>query len=570
VASKTLTFTLIGKDGSASKSIQGVGRAAGGLTKVFAGVGAAIAGAFAIKRIVDFAKSTVTEFAAAEAAQTRLSDAFTRFPALADTSVAALRNLNEELMRTTRFDDDALAAGQAVLAQFGLTGKQLEELTPLLADYAAKTGQDIPTAAEQLGKGLLGQTRALKSIGIDFEDAGSVTENYALILAGLRTQVEGFANQDAATLIGKLEILKNGFGEVKESVGSLFAPAVGELSDLIYDTVLPSLDQLVERVGPRMKRAFEGGAELVGSFITALSDSSLAGNTKALSDFFDKLAADVPAVAVLKTILDTLAPVMPVLAEGLSELGETLTSEGVMDAISTLISELLPPLVELLVAIAPAIPPIADLLATILVPALQLTADLVNGLTSSIEFLAGGMTSAEFLNGIENLSILGGAFSLLMDSALNNMRGIAGVLNMFIGAVEGAVNGVRALAGLGSVRLPRFNIIDPRANPSQSGYTPGGAGAGGNRAMAEGGIVRASAGGISATIGEGLYDEAVVPLSPRNLAAMSGGGGGGGIHVTVQVPGGFVGDNRQLTQFITTAIRNGIKRGDISSGWATA
>lgn len=570
MASKTLTFTLIGKDGSASKAIQGVGRAAGGLTKVFAGVGAAIAGAFAIKRIVDFAKSTVTEFAAAEAAQTRLSDAFTRFPALADTSVAALRNLNEELMRTTRFDDDALAAGQAVLAQFGLTGKQLEELTPLLADYAAKTGQDIPTAAEQLGKGLMGQTRALKSIGIDFEDAGSVTENYALILAGLRTQVEGFANQDAATLIGKLEILKNGFGEVKESVGSLFAPAVGELSDLIYDKVLPSLDQLVERVGPRMKAAFEDGAELVGSFITALSDSSLAGNTKALSDFFDDLAAKVPAVAVLKTIFDTLAPVMPILAEGLSELGAVLTSEGVMEALSTLISELLPPLVELLIAVAPLIPPIASFLSAVLVPALQAAAGNIGMVGVAIDGLTGKLTAEEFIGALESLpGWVGGAFKAVGDIVIGALRTVGDAINGFLDVFEDMVNGVRGLLGLpGQVHFARLSIRDPRANPSQSGYTPGGGG-GGNRAMAAGGIVRASFGGIPAVVGEGLYDEAVVPLSPRNLAAMSG-GGGGGINVTVNVPGGFVGDNRQLTQFITTAIRNGIKRGDISSSWATA
>ena len=63
-------------------------------------------------------------------------------------------------MNKTKFDDDAFASGQAVLAQFKLSGKQIENLTPLLADYAAKTGKDLPTAAETLGKSFLGNTRA--------------------------------------------------------------------------------------------------------------------------------------------------------------------------------------------------------------------------------------------------------------------------------------------------------------------------------------------------------------------------------------------------------------------------
>ena len=44
--------------------------------------------------------------------------------------------------------------------QFGLTGKQIEDLLPLVADYAAKTGKDLPDAATTLGKALLGNTRA--------------------------------------------------------------------------------------------------------------------------------------------------------------------------------------------------------------------------------------------------------------------------------------------------------------------------------------------------------------------------------------------------------------------------
>jgi phage-related protein len=193
---------------------------------------AAAAGAAIAVGAIAFGKSSVEAYVEAEASQNRLADAFAKFPALADTNQQALQNLNGEIQKKTRFDDDALASGQATLAQFGLTGQQVSQLTPLLADYAAKTGVDIPTAAEQLGKGMLGQGRALKSVGIDFKDTGSVAGNFDEIMGGLRTQVGGFAEGEGKTAAGSAAILKNQFGELQEKVGSALVPILIQLADI--------------------------------------------------------------------------------------------------------------------------------------------------------------------------------------------------------------------------------------------------------------------------------------------------------------------------------------------------
>jgi hypothetical protein len=113
-----------------------------------------------------------------------------------------------------------------------LTGKQVAELTPLLADYAAKTGTDIPTAAEQLGKGMLGNGKALKSVGIDFKDTGTVGDNFTQIMGGLRTQVGGFAEGEGKTAAGQSEILKNQFGELQETVGKTLVPILQKLAEI--------------------------------------------------------------------------------------------------------------------------------------------------------------------------------------------------------------------------------------------------------------------------------------------------------------------------------------------------
>lgn len=214
---------------AAAQGEQSMSRFGGGMKKfgAAAAAGLAVAGVALLK----FGRDSVAAFAESEQAQTKLEDAFKRFPALADTNIEALRQLNSELARKTKFDDDATATGQAVLAQFGLTGQQLRDLTPLLQDFAAKTGQDLPGAANQLGKALLGQGRALKAVGIDFEDAGSVGANFDQIMSGLRAQVGGFAEEQGKTAAGQAEILKNQFGELEEEAGRHLLPVLLKLAD---------------------------------------------------------------------------------------------------------------------------------------------------------------------------------------------------------------------------------------------------------------------------------------------------------------------------------------------------
>jgi hypothetical protein len=131
-----------------------------------------VAGAFAgaaVAALFRFGKDSASSFKEAESAQLRLSSAFEKFPQLAGYNVGSLRNLNTELAKKTRFDDDATASGQAALAQFHLTGDQIKNLTPLLQDYAAKTGKDLPSAALDLGKAIGGQGRALKAVGLNLK-----------------------------------------------------------------------------------------------------------------------------------------------------------------------------------------------------------------------------------------------------------------------------------------------------------------------------------------------------------------------------------------------------------------
>ena len=180
-----------------------------------------IIGAAAGLLAVKFGVDSVKAYTEAEASQQKLTFAYQKFPKIADVSRGALDDLNSSLALKTKFDDDATASGEAVLAQYGLTGAQLKTLVPLMQDFAAKTGQDLPTAAGVLGKALLGQGRGLKQIGVNFKDTGSQAGNFGEVVTSLRSKVGGFAEQEGKTAAGQAAILKNEFGEVQEAVGKV-------------------------------------------------------------------------------------------------------------------------------------------------------------------------------------------------------------------------------------------------------------------------------------------------------------------------------------------------------------
>jgi hypothetical protein len=224
----TLDFTVLWRDHGAERGMKQLGERTERTGKSFRGLKVAGAAALAAVGVaaVKFGSDSVKAYVQAEASQLRLQDAFRKFPKLSDTNIGALRRLNTELAKKTRFDDDATASGQAVLAQFNLTGQQITKLTPLLQDYAAKTGKDLPTAARDLGKAVLGQGRSLKSVGINFKDTGTEAGNLEQITKGLRTQVGGFAEKEGKSAAGRAEILRNQFGELQEAAGKQLLPAL--------------------------------------------------------------------------------------------------------------------------------------------------------------------------------------------------------------------------------------------------------------------------------------------------------------------------------------------------------
>lgn len=225
-------FDIFAKD-RASGTFDKLGRKVGETESKFSKHAAAIGAGLATAGValVGFAKTSIDAYTDAEKSQRVLTDAYQRFPALADVPLQSLRDQAQALQSVTKFDGDATAAAMGQLAAYKLSGAQIQQLTPLLLDYAQKTGKDLPTAANTLGKALLGQGRGLKDIGVNFKDTGSLAGNFAELTGKLRTQVGGFAEQEGKSAEGRAEILKNKFGDLKESIGQQLLPALEGLTN---------------------------------------------------------------------------------------------------------------------------------------------------------------------------------------------------------------------------------------------------------------------------------------------------------------------------------------------------
>lgn len=515
-AKRSITFPIYATD-KASPTMRDVGRTAGNMGDSFRkvgaaiGVGLAVAGAAAVKFGID----SVQAFAAAQEAQNKLNFAYEKFPALADVSIDAIRRLNSSLALKTRYDDDATASAQAVLAQFGLTGDQLIRLTPLLQDYAARTGKDLTGAAEDLGRALLGQGRALKVIGLDLTDTGTLAGNFDALMAGLASTVGGFAEKDAETAAGKLDILRNRFGEVQEAVGEALMPALDRLLSWIEGDGLNSLEKFAAWFA-------EDGILAVQSFVDTISQMAEDGT------LVPNILAGIAAITAAQWGMNAAMAANPV---------------------------------GLVIAGLVALGALGIAVATNWNTVTQIVASSVGGIVIGIGNMAVGIGIA--INNVVNSLLLG------IQPVVNLVNNVLRLLNLptisiptsvnFVKQLQGLVGminsgiSVAAQGGVGALALPK--------NLSNYGtFTNGG-----TRVFAEGGIVKPTPGGTRAIIGEAGQAEAVIPLS-RSALAQYGLGGHGGDIINVNVPNGsFVGTKEQFAQWVVRAIEDAKRSGSVRS-----
>jgi len=300
VAGTQLFFDILARD-HASATFNKVGAAADALGKrtdrasrshqAFGKMVRWTGGILSAYGVGQYLKSSVQEYAKAEAAQNRLGNSYRRFPKMQNATLQSFKDLNKELMLHTQFDDDDAAAMQANLGRFNLTGKEIQKLTPLVADLAQVQGTDLVSAGSAMGKAFLGNTRALKALGISYTATGNKAKDYRNIVDLINKKVGGESTKANQTAAVKLKMLENQWGELKETVGQAVLPAFNKLA-AVAGPAITDLGEAVARNMPQIEQTFQDVWRAASKF---------AGALKGIWDGFSSMPPDV------RNVLLTLA-----------------------------------------------------------------------------------------------------------------------------------------------------------------------------------------------------------------------------------------------------------------------
>jgi hypothetical protein len=235
MAAKDLVINLLAKD-KASAELKKVGNSMSALERQSKSLHRAgqMIGAGAI---IAFGAASVKAYAEAEKSQVKLEEAYRKFPAVASVSISAMRDLNAAIQAKTGTDDDELAAAEAKLAMYNLTGEQIKQLIPIVNDYAVANGIGVTEAAGKVGKAMLGNAKALKDIGINFKATGDKTKDFATIFDALQSKVGGAGDAFGKTPAGQLAILNKSMDDLKEEIGAQLMPALSSLIGIVKPIV---------------------------------------------------------------------------------------------------------------------------------------------------------------------------------------------------------------------------------------------------------------------------------------------------------------------------------------------
>ena len=154
--------------------------------------------------------------------------------------------------------DEVTLSGAQQLATFAKMPETVNKLLPAMDNLLVQqkgynaTAQDATGIANLMGKAMMGQTGALRRVGISFDKnqekvlKNGTEEQKAAMLAEVVTQNVGEMNKKfAETPEGKIQQAKNTLGDLGEQLGATLLPALASIAQWISANILPKLQELI-------------------------------------------------------------------------------------------------------------------------------------------------------------------------------------------------------------------------------------------------------------------------------------------------------------------------------------
>ena len=236
-------------------------------------VAAAAAVAYGTKLAIDGVKAAIED----EQAQLRLAAALKSATGATEDQIAATEAYILKTSLATGVADDQLRPAFQRLAVSTKDVNEAQKLLNLSLDIAKGRGLDLETVANALGRAQDGNTTALGRLGLGLSKAELSTLSFTQVQQKLSDLYGGSAAANAETFQGKIDRLKVGFDEAKESLGVALLPAVEQFIGFLNQTGIPTLNAFIAGLtGDQGLSAglaqSQKGAETFGKAIGALAD----------------------------------------------------------------------------------------------------------------------------------------------------------------------------------------------------------------------------------------------------------------------------------------------------------
>lgn len=204
-------------------------------------VAAAAAGAYGVKLAVDGVKAAIAD----EQAQLKLANALKAATGATDAQIKATESMILKTSLATGVADDELRPAMQRLAVSTKDVGEAQRLLALALDISKGSGKSLEEVANALGKAQDGNTTALGRLGLGLSKAELSTLSFTQVQEKLSNLYGGAAAANAETFQGKIDRLKVGFDEAKESLGTALLPQVERFIGFLNTTGIPALNAFI-------------------------------------------------------------------------------------------------------------------------------------------------------------------------------------------------------------------------------------------------------------------------------------------------------------------------------------
>jgi hypothetical protein len=204
-------------------------------------VAAAAAVAYGTKLAIDGVKAAIED----EQAQLRLAAALKSATGATEAQIQATEDYILKTSLATGVADDQLRPAFQRLAVSTKDVNEAQRLLNLSLDIAKGRGLELETVANALGRAQDGNTTALGRLGLGLSKSELATLSFTEVQQKLSDLYGGAASKNAETFQGKIDRLKVGFDEAKESLGYALLPFVERFIGFLNETGIPTLNGFI-------------------------------------------------------------------------------------------------------------------------------------------------------------------------------------------------------------------------------------------------------------------------------------------------------------------------------------